>query len=158
MIDNTYRSTSSGINKRSKKMKLRYKFGKPRVEDFIALFKTTGWTFFPPKTFNKVLDGTYCQVCVYDGKRLVGTARVLSDGAAYAWINDMIVHPEYQRHGIGSKIMKMIIKYLRERKIPNLGLFCAPGAKKFYISLGFKERPSHAPGMYKDFFSAYRSL
>ncbi len=139
-------------------MRLKYKFEKPHVEDFIALFKTTGWPLFSTKAFKKAIDGTYRQVCVYDGKSLIGTARILSDGATYAWINDMIVHPKYQRRGIGSKIMRMIIKYLKKQKIPNIGLFCAPEAKKFYLLLGFKERPSHAPGMYLDLFKKYRSL
>lgn len=37
-----------------------------------------------------------------DGHRLVGAARALSDGEYHATVYDVVVHPEYQRRGVGS--------------------------------------------------------
>jgi GNAT superfamily N-acetyltransferase/uncharacterized membrane protein (DUF485 family) len=42
----------------------------------------------------------------WDGGRLVGAVRLLSDGYAYTAIADIIVDPEYQRLGIGRELMQ----------------------------------------------------
>ena len=36
-------------------------------------------------------------------------SRVISDGAATAYINDMAVHPRYQRQGIGQRILELLM-------------------------------------------------
>jgi len=138
--------------------RFKYVFRKPSVREFACLFQTTGWQRFPDRVLKKAIDGTYCELCVYQGRRLVGTARILSDGAMYAWINDMIVHPTVRHQGIGSRILSLIKRHLRQQKIPTVGLFCARTAKKFYLQSGFKERPPDAPGMYVDLSRKYRSL
>jgi GNAT superfamily N-acetyltransferase len=52
-----------------------------------------------------------CDIVVYarnEAGELVGIARALSDFALDTKILDMIIAPEYQRQGIGMKIMKKI--------------------------------------------------
>jgi GNAT superfamily N-acetyltransferase len=40
----------------------------------------------------------------YDGV-LVGVARVITDGYLYAALADIVVHPDYQRRGVGRQLM-----------------------------------------------------
>ena len=40
-----------------------------------------------------------------DGGRLVGLARVVSDGHTIAYLQDILVHPEEQRTGVGKALM-----------------------------------------------------
>jgi GNAT superfamily N-acetyltransferase len=42
----------------------------------------------------------------WDGARLVGVVRVLSDGYTFSAIADILVDPEYQRRGIGRSLMQ----------------------------------------------------
>lgn len=133
-------------------------FKSPAVREFIDLYRTTSWQMPSRKALRKALRGTYCHLCAYDGLRLVATVRILSDGALYAWINDMIVHPEFQHKGIGTRMLRLTLDHLRERGILFVGLFAAPGVRQFYEKIGFQVRPETAPGMYKDLLASVRSL
>jgi N-acetylglutamate synthase-like GNAT family acetyltransferase len=59
----------------------------------------------------------------------------------------MIVLPEYQNHGLGSTIIKMLKDKCVEKHIQRVWLFAAPGRSAFYQKNGFKIRPADAPGM-----------
>ncbi|WP_329610136.1 GNAT family N-acetyltransferase [Pseudalkalibacillus berkeleyi] len=58
-----------------------------------------------------------------------------------------MVLPDYQGKGIGTKIMKFILKKCRNHKIRMVVLMSAKGKAEFYRRLGFKERDLNAPGM-----------
>ena len=47
-------------------------------------------------------------VTVKDSHKLIGMGRIVGDGAIYYYIQDIVVHPEYQGQGIGKKIMKEV--------------------------------------------------
>lgn len=42
----------------------------------------------------------------FDGERLVGCVRVLTDGYLFAVVSELLVHPEHQRQGIGRELMQ----------------------------------------------------
>lgn len=69
-------------------------------------------------------------------KDVVGFVRVMSDGMRHAYICGMIVHPDYRRKGIGTKIMKELMCMLRENNLyPTL--VATKGNEKFYEQFGF---------------------
>lgn len=73
---------------------------------------------------------------VYDGQKLVGAGRAISDGALRAAIYDLVVLPEYQGRGIGTKIMR----YLLDRAEAEIVmLFANPGKEPFYDRFGFRK-------------------
>jgi ribosomal protein S18 acetylase RimI-like enzyme len=71
----------------------------------------------------------------------------MSDGVLYALLVDVIVNPEFQRHGIGSEIVQRLIKRCRASGVRDVQLFSSTGKIEFYEKLGFKVRPLEAPGM-----------
>ena len=72
---------------------------------------------------------------VWDGGRLIGCARALSDLEYHATIYDVAIHPEYQRRGIGSQLMHEMLSHLPVWRV----LLVADGdAARFYQRLGFK--------------------
>lgn len=75
-------------------------------------------------------------VCfAFDEARLIGTARALSDREYHATIYDVAVHPEYQRRGIGTRLMNEIMAMLPVWRV----LLIADGdAREFYRRLGFE--------------------
>ena len=74
-------------------------------------------------------------VGAWDGTKLVGSVRVLSDGYFFATIPDIFVHPEYRRRGIGRALMQRALSHS-----PRGRLFFGvqPAAVGFYERIGCK--------------------
>jgi ribosomal protein S18 acetylase RimI-like enzyme len=47
----------------------------------------------------------------WDGARLIGFARVLTDGIYRATLWDVVVHPDYQGRGVGEEMMNRILAH-----------------------------------------------
>jgi ribosomal protein S18 acetylase RimI-like enzyme len=72
-----------------------------------------------------------------DGDRVVGMARLLSDGVCNAYLVDVWTSSSYRRQGIASA---MIRRLLGEVPGQHVGLQ-TDDAQPFYESLGFREQP-----------------
>lgn len=129
---------------------IQYKTELPHIDQYFELFESTGWNQEYNLTKDEVAlsikDSYYC-VCAYDGNKLVGFGRFVSDGILHAIIYEMIVFPEYQGKNIGSQILKMLVNKCLELKIRDIQLFCAKGKRNFYEKHGFAARPDDGPGM-----------
>lgn len=99
----------------------------------------------------KALKNDLYSVCVFDENNLIGIGRVIGDGGIYFYIQDVIVHPDYQGKGVGKTIMERIELFLRGKADNNsfIGLMAAEGVKDFYRGFGYEERAENRPGMYK---------
>lgn len=71
----------------------------------------------------------------FDGSKLVGAARALSDFEYHATIYDVTVHPDYQRRGIGTRIMNEVVSALPVWRIL---LVADDQVRPFYERLGFE--------------------
>lgn len=74
-------------------------------------------------------------ITAWDGARLVGLVCSLDDGAVTAYINYLIVHPDYQRMGIGKELMRRILNEYRD--FMRVELIADAGATEFYDKLDF---------------------
>ncbi len=127
---------------------IEYTASLPPSADFVRLFRSTGWeTDLTDAALGAALTASWYCVDAYDGERLVGVGRVVSDGAIHALIADVIVEPGWQGHGIGSEIVRRLVARCREAGIDQVQLFCAKGKRPFYERLGFVARADDAPGM-----------
>ena len=52
-------------------------------------------------------------ITAYDGKVLVGCLRILSDGYYFGTITELLVLPEYQKQGVGSRHNRLQKEYAR---------------------------------------------
>jgi ribosomal protein S18 acetylase RimI-like enzyme len=77
-------------------------------------------------------------LCAWDGDRLVGFGRVLTDFVYRATIWDVIVDQGYQKQGIGTELVQRILAHPRLNKV-ELFWLCTrrPG---FYEKLGFSSK------------------
>jgi ribosomal protein S18 acetylase RimI-like enzyme len=129
---------------------IEYRTGLPDPGEYAALFETTGWNArfeVDEAQLGRALRASWSTVSAYESGRLVGFGRTLSDGVLYAVLFDVIVHPEFQRRGIGREIVKRLVGGCRAAGIRDIQLFSAPGKIRFYERLGFQPRPDEAPGM-----------
>lgn len=122
----------------------------PSRLEYSDLFLTTGWNdeyHLTPEELERAIADSWYSVSAYHDSRLIGYGRVIADGVYHALIVDMIVHPDFQRKGIGGAILKKLVERCRVHKIRDVQLFCADGKAKFYEKFGFVSRPGAAPGM-----------
>ena len=91
------------------------------------------------------LPSTLYAVCVRDGDQLVGMGRIVGDGGLNFEVVDMAVDPDYQRQGMGYRIMEMLMGYLRDAAPASayVSMIADDGAPALYEKFGF--RPT-APG------------
>jgi ribosomal protein S18 acetylase RimI-like enzyme len=71
-----------------------------------------------------------------DGERVVGTARVLSDGVCNAYLIDLWTQSAYRRRGIARRMIDMLCERLQGQ---HLCLF-TDDAPAFYTACGFAQR------------------
>jgi len=48
---------------------------------------------------------------IYDGKRQVGLARIVTDYATFAWLCDVFIHEDFRGRGFGKWLMESIISH-----------------------------------------------
>ena len=71
-------------------------------------------------------------ITAYNGQKLVGCLRILSDGCYFGTITELLVLPEYQGQGIGSRLLR-----LAREVTPTMLYFGAqPGVEGFYEKNG----------------------
>ena len=92
-----------------------------------------------PDIFASMLQHADLLITAWDGERLVGIARSLTDWSYVAYLADLAVDAGYQRLGIG----KRLVEETRARLWPEcmIVLLAAPLANDYYPRLGFEHHP-----------------
>ena len=118
----------------------------PAMTDLVALYSSVGWTNYTnnPTMLEEAVEASLWQLAVFDEEALVAYIRLVGDGHSVLLVQDLLVRPDYQRQGIGRKLLKEALAtfphvYQRllvtERSEKNLA---------FYQSLGFVELSKQA--------------
>lgn len=120
----------------------------PTTEEYNNLKQLVGWPVLEASTTKRGIANSIFAVCIVNENAIIGMGRIIGDGAIYFHIQDVIVHPDFQRMGIGKMIMNELMKYIdgAAPKNANLGLMCSKGREKFYSDYGFIARPNEKYG------------
>ena len=123
----------------------------PGIQEYQQLRNSTGWEALTDDVVGVALLNTLFAVCVMWNHKLIGSGRIIGDGGAYFYIQDVIVLPDHQQKGVGTMIMLELEKWLSENTFDHsfIGLMAAEDVKAFYKKFGYKERDASKPGMYK---------
>jgi N-acetylglutamate synthase-like GNAT family acetyltransferase len=122
----------------------------PAGEDFWKLFSTTGWNdeyHLSAEELHAAISDSWRVLSVFEGDRLIGFGRVVSDGVLHAMIYDLIVDPDYRERGIGTEILDRLVAACRAAGIRDVQIFAAKGRRGFYERRGFRARADDSPGM-----------
>ena len=111
------------------------------VEDYNALRKSVNWINVTEKRAAIALKNSfYLCVAVCDNKP-VGMARIVSDGGYTYFITDVIVHPDYQGHHIGTELIRRELDYIQKDVVAGetvmVSLMAAYHRESFYEKFGF---------------------
>lgn len=114
-----------------------------KVFDFLSiveLYNSVGWVAYTtkPDDLKKAFENSsYVEIAVIDS-RVVGIIRTLSDSVSIHYIQDIIVHPEFQRYGVGRHLLKSVLAFYADVRTHILLTDNEERQKLFYESLGFK--------------------
>ena len=100
------------------------------------LRESVGWNRMEDEYSNPLMT-SYYHIAVYEDGKLVGYIDSVSNGVTDAYIQDLIVHPDYQGRGLGTELMNQMIAYLKENRIYIISVVFEESLKPFYDRFGF---------------------
>lgn len=105
----------------------------------LALYNSVGWSAYtkePQLLFAALAGSSAVAAAEVDGV-LIGLARVVSDGASICYLQDVLVHPEHQRTGLGARLVSLLLERYPLVRQKVLLTDDEPGQAAFYAALGF---------------------
>ena len=86
----------------------------------------------------RMLEHANLVVTAWDGARMVGISRSLTDFVYATYLSDLAVRKSYQRTGIGRELVRLT-RDAAPRAM--LILLAAPAAEEYYPHIGFEHHP-----------------
>jgi GNAT superfamily N-acetyltransferase len=81
-------------------------------EDVITIYLKNGWgkqkSDYSTANLMEAFANTAFVATAYQKKRLAGWARAMSDGVTNTWIMEIVIDPDFQRKGLGTKMVDLI--------------------------------------------------
>lgn len=127
-------------------MSIHYSTSKDQFTDdgLEALFLSVEWKSGQfPRELLKAMRGSHSVVSAWDGKKLVGLINALSDGVLTVYFHYVLVDPQYQGHGIGKELVKMMLHMYKGYQTK--ALIAYPEVVAFYRRLGFETEAGTVP-------------
>ncbi|MGD9659849.1 MAG: GNAT family N-acetyltransferase [Porticoccaceae bacterium] len=121
-------------------MSINYKINQPiSTTQFIALLKASTLAERRPVDDPACIQGMLANanLCVsaWSGEQLIGIARSMTDFHYACYLSDLAVHRQFQRSGIGKRLLALSQEQLGAKC--KLILISAPAANPYYQQLGF---------------------
>lgn len=111
-------------------------------QELIALYNAVGWKACTVWQRHADLTRALCNssfvVTAWVGGNLVGLARGLSDDVSVFYLQDVLVVPEHQRQGIGTRLVEACLERYRHVRMCVLLADEDERLSRFYESLGFR--------------------
>lgn len=85
----------------------------------------------------EMLEQADITLTAWDGMRLVGIARAITDFSYCCYLSDLAVDKEYQNQGIGKELVKRVQERIGEEI--SLILLASPIAMDYYPKIGFQK-------------------
>jgi GNAT superfamily N-acetyltransferase len=119
----------------------------------LAVYESVGWTVYSgdPEKLSAALRGSSFLAGAFAGPRLVGLLRAVSDDATICYVQDVLVHPDAQRCGVGRALMAAAGQRYAHVRQHVLLTDDEPGQRAFYESLGYAETRDHGDGTLRAF-------
>jgi GNAT superfamily N-acetyltransferase len=108
------------------------------IGQLLALYHLTYWA--KGRTADQVaraLEHSHPVITAWDGPKLVGFTRVISDRTYRATIWDVIVAESHQKHGIGRQMMRRVLEH-PDLKTVTMFVLLTKDRHRFYEHLGFE--------------------
>jgi len=102
-----------------------------------ALF-ADAWADHTPRDFSAVLSQNLGHVCAVADGVLIGFVNFAWDGGAHAFLLDPTVRSDFQRQGIGTRLVRHAVDLARSKGVEWLHVDYEPHLAEFYAKCGFR--------------------
>ena len=113
------------------------------------LYRAGGWweETWDPAGLRALIAGSFAFAVAIDrtSGKAVGMGRAISDGVSDAYIQDLVVLPDYRGRGVGTEILSTLLDYCISADVTWIALIAEPGTEGFYTTLGFRRMEGHLP-------------
>lgn len=88
----------------------------PNIESILNLYNDVSWSAYTsnPEQLKDAIKNSLKVWTAWEDDLLIALARVVGDGYTIIYIQDILVLQAYQRNGIGSKLLEMILKKYKD--------------------------------------------
>ncbi|HKM42601.1 MAG TPA: GNAT family N-acetyltransferase [Limnochordia bacterium] len=120
------------------------------AEEVNAIRVATGYGQIHPEQLRAGFAGSTLIIAAYENEQAVGFVRLVWDGGAVALIPDILVRPEFQGRGIETKMVRLLLGFLRSKLKPGWGIqvdIRAWANRSLYESLGFQRSMPERRGL-----------
>jgi len=113
------------------------------VDPEISLVELNGllvsaWGSSDLKDISHLRDISFAYLCAYHHEMLVGFLNIVSDGNKHAFLLDTTVRKEYQRNGIGKRLVQTGLDVVRSSGLEWVHVDYEQHLESFYVSCGFR--------------------
>lgn len=111
---------------------------KPEIqaEELALLRKSVGWDG-QTEQVKQTIGRSYFWAGGFAAEELVAYIEVISDGIDDAYIRNLIVHPKYQRRGLGLRLLGLATGRIKAEGIKMANVLFEPELESFYRKAGF---------------------
>lgn len=106
----------------------------------VELYNSVGWSVYTksPNSLEEAFRfSTYILVAM-DGDDVIGLSRSISDNVSIHYLQDILVSPNYQKRGVGRKLLTKALEHFKEVRTHMILTDDEEKQFKFYESLGYK--------------------
>ena len=116
-------------------------------EEIFRLYRIAGWVTEEDGDgwIPAMLRGSWARAGAFADGKLIGFARIISDGISDGYVQDVVVDPAWRRQGIAGKLVRILTDHAQQTGIGWLGLIGVPGTESLYRSCGFEVLEKHTP-------------
>ena len=120
------------------------------AKEYCELRSSVAWQPIIVEQAQSGLNGSDFIIACRDDDNIDGCARIFWDKGYIAYLADVMVKPEYQKQGIGKKLVSECIAYidnqLKDGWRIKIVIVSAKGKEQFYEKFGFELRPNERDG------------
>ncbi|MCQ9209343.1 GNAT family N-acetyltransferase [Granulicatella seriolae] len=122
--------------------------------DIKSLYSSVKWTNYTNNLakLENAINHSLSVITAWDGEKLVGLIRAVGDGETILYIQDILVHPDFQNQQIGTNLMNQMLHKYTDIRQKVLLTEEAPDVRHFYQKFGFS---SCDKGQVVAFYKAY---
>ena len=110
-------------------------------DEILRLYSEVGWIAYTQDK-NSLKEGyanSLLTLAAYEDNELQGIIRAVGDGYTIVFIQDILVFPDRQRQGIGTKLLQAVLDRFPNVRQIELATDNTPKTIAFYKSMGFRE-------------------
>ena len=116
------------------------------AKEYCELRRAVEWKPIIEEQAQSGLDHSDFIIACRENDQIVGCARIFWDKGYIAYLADVMVKPEYQKRGIGKRLVSACISFIEEQLKDGwrikIVIVSAKGKEPFYEKFGFELRPN----------------